>query len=566
MDLTKFKLQINNRAVSLFEEWEGTQIIASISEDETQANITTEEFDFVTTARREILNHVDEGYYFEGPSFVLQLKNGPQSYSAFRGLINLQDTLINKSSDRVSAKIEKLDDLTTFMQKLSGISYGYLDSVGLVESKDVQYVIEKKNNYLEIVMTGITIYLMVKELIEIQKKLSENIGDAVALATGGGTTGGLGAILLLAGKIIVNATFSVLITDALLELSEQMLENFISRVRKYKVCSYKELLRSACEFFGYGFSSTIEELDFYHFLPSKPYDEEIKSGVPRTSDPGYICSEFFEICKRMFAANIGIIDNVVYLENKDSNFWIKQSTWRMPDIFIEASRRNGDELVGTRLLSFETDVNDEWTINNIKGTYYEIRTFQSSYKNGFDYLTIDALDDRIFPFCLGNRKDRLNDLEESLKALAEVVDEVVSTLGGTSNNASLVQNRVGMLKLGTDQHSIPRILYLNGGKMPSNHRELLSAKALYEKFVKAESFVLSENGGQKLVFEGVKVPFGFHDFTELIENAYFVTPSGGVGKVTNIEWTIDGDFAVLDYWIKDPNPTDKLVEQYLEPS
>ena len=121
-----------------------------------------------------------------------------------------------------------------------------------------------------------------------------------------------------------------------------------------------------------------------------------------------------------------------------------------------------------------------------------------------------------------------------------------------------------MLLLGTDSHTVPRILYVVNGKIPSNHRDLLSAKVIYDKFVKASSFVLSTNGGQKDVFENVRVEFGFENFLNLIENSYFTTSNGDVGKVTSIKWAIDRDYAVLNFWIKDPEPSDKLKELYLE--
>ncbi len=283
------------------------------------------------------------------------------------------------------------------------------------------------------------------------------------------------------------------------------------------------------------------------------------------SDAGYNCGDFFSIVSNMFDAKYAIINGTVHFENIDSDFWLKQSTWQKPPTLQKQERKNGEELAGTRLVSYSTDPLDEWTISNIKGTYFEARTVQKTYKNGEKYLTIQGVDDRLIPYALGNRKDSLNTLEKLLKEMAGLVDEVINTLGGSSNLAGQIQDRVGMLKIGTPEHSVAKALYLVGGKLPRNHRQIFSARSLYEKYIKASSFVLSKNGGQKVIYENERVLFGFDDFLQLIENSYFVTDSGNLGKVININWTIDGDYAEIDYWIKDPNPTDNLKEVYIEP-
>ena len=347
---------------------------------------------------------------------------------------------------------------------------------------------------------------------------------------------------------------------------QEMIFGFVSLVKKYKCTSYYELMRSACQALGYNFNSTIEELKYYHYLPSKPFNGKIKEGIPRSSDPGYNCADFFEIMKRMFSAQISIEGKTLHFENTDNPYFLKNSTWKLPSVYKERWRKNGNELAGTRLINFSTDAVDEWTVQNVQGTFYEVRTLQKKYRNGFDYLTIDSVDDREFPFALGNTKDSLNDLEKALKSLASVFDDVISALGGSSNLTSRVQNRIGMLKMGTDSHTIPRLIYLKNGKIPKNHRELLSAKLLYQKYIKADSFVFSINGGQKRIYENVRIPFGFSDFLQLIENSYFTTDDGYKGKVTKISWSIDSDYAELDYWIKDPDATDNLQEIYIEPS
>lgn len=568
MDLTKIKAIIDGQSVDLPEEWQGLQIQASFEEDNVQANIQTESFSFVGTAREVIENHINQGYFYEGLPYELKLNKGNLNYLAFNGYLNLQDSYTKLFTDRVEAQAQKLQGLNTLGEKLSSLTFGYLDSLGVIESKEVEYLVEKRINAVEIVMTSLMIYLMVKEVAELVRKTAENISELIAVVSTGTFTSALAGGALIVAKIALDLAYAGVMVKAIIEMTEELLFQFISPVRRYKTVSYFELMKKAVEHLGYSFSSSITDLQRFHYLPSNPYeDQPNSSGVPSVADAGYNCGEFFNIVTNMFSGQIGIIDGVVYFENKDSDFWIKNSTWTLPSVYPERERKNGEELFGTRVLSYQTDPLDEFTTENIQGTFYEIRTLQSDYKNGEEYLTIKNLDDRVFPFALPNRKDELNRLEKLLKELASIVDDVIKAFGGASNLSASIEDRVGMLKLGTEYPSIARALYLTPAlKLPANHRELMSTKRLYDDFIKADSFVLSKNGGQKVVYEDVRVLFGFEDFLQLIENSYFVTDKGGVGKVTNIAWTIDGDFAQISYWIKDPNPTNKLIEEYIEPN
>ena len=566
MDLTKIKFDLNGSSVLPPKDWNGISLNASFESDQTQADISSQEFSFVGDARTEILNHIDQGYIFEGLPFSMQVKKAELSYLAFKGFLNLQESFVNLTGeDTVTAKIQKLSGLNTIGEKLSGVSFGYLDSIGLVNSESVEYVVEKRTEAIKIIVSSLMIFLMIKELSETRKRISDNITDLTTIITGGGLTGSIGGAVLIAGRILIDLAYSAVMIVAIINMASDLLNSFISPVRKYKICSWFELMRSASEYLGYEFSSSISELKNVYCLPSKPAEGKITSGVPRSSDSGYNCGEFFSIMAVAFAGKIAVIDNTIHFENIDSDFFIKRSTFKMPDVFIEKKRKNAEELAGTRLISFSTDPVDEWTIQNIKGTYFEIKTDLDNYRNGEEYLTIKNVDDRLIPYALGNRKDKLSDLEKILKELAQIVDQVIKTFGGSSNLAGKIQNRVGMLKLGTDSHTVARALYLEGGKVPANHRELFSAKALYENYVKAESFVLSKNGGQKEVFEGVRVLFGFESFLQLVENSYFVTSNGESGKVISVKWVIDEDHATISYWIKDKNKSNRLIERYIEP-
>ena len=81
-----------------------------------------------------------------------------------------------------------------------------------------------------------------------------------------------------------------------------------------------------------------------------------------------------------------------------------------------------------RLLSYQTDISDDYTIDNFKGTNYQIHTKLKS-KNEANQDLIKGLQETNIPFALGSRKDKLNGLENVLKDLFKVVDDVANFWG-----------------------------------------------------------------------------------------------------------------------------------------
>ena len=70
--------------------------------------------------------------------------------------------------------------------------------------------------------------------------------------------------------------------------------------------------------------------------------------------------------------------------------------------------------------------------------------------------------------------------------------------------------------------------------------------------------------GQKLIYNNIKIPFGFDDFLNTINNAYFTDKFGESGKFIKSTWRLNSDYAVVDYWIRSVYTTN-LKETFIEP-
>jgi len=108
-----------------------------------------------------------------------------------------------------------------------------------------------------------------------------------------------------------------------------------------------------------------------------------------------------------------------------------------------------------------------------------------------------------------------------------------------------------LVKQTSNWHTIPKMLYLSGGVMPTNHRDLWNAELLWDKYHNEKSFVSGNFNGQKQVYNNVNIPFGLEDFFQLTSNPYFKF-NGEQAKITKFVWTVGEDTAVIDFWIKKP--------------
>jgi hypothetical protein len=288
-----------------------------------------------------------------------------------------------------------------------------------------------------------------------------------------------------------------------------------------------------------------------------------KTGLPNERDYGFTGLEFFELCEKMFNANIKVDGTILELRSKNDPYWKQSSTYQMPDYLLRVKRFNTDELVFSRLIRFDTDeIADEWTLNNFKGTNYEIITNDTTINNSeAKYITKHETES--IPVALGNRKDSLNGLENSLATLAGTVDEVINFFGGSSNLAGKITSRIGVLKVGTNNTTKPKLLFVKGGKLPLNHRQKFSAKVLYNLYINEKSFVLNNFGGQKALYTLEGLPFGFDNFLNTIVNSNFVDTNSNHAKFRSLNWLISGDTADGEYEQKEIYTT-TLTETYIE--
>lgn len=565
--------------------WEDVTIEAEYPNDSVQPSLTITSFDFNLEARKAVNKWITDGTssgvgIFEGMPLDLNLFNNNPLTRNFNAFIDFTNDYRDFPDDgEVTISIIKKDGLDNLFAQMSGTTYGYLAAIGVFTVGDyinVPYVVEKKFNLFELLMASVVLFLMVKELAESIEKLANAIADVsgLLLFIGVGSTA-LGAALLAVLKAILIAAYVAVLILAIIDLSKTLFEILVPPKRNHKAILLKTALEKVANHFGYQFVAPITEYNSVYYLPSNPNLDDKKlsglisstkgtqQGIPDKLDYGYFTEDMFTLAKNLPYAKMAVIGNTIHLRPKNDPFWVQQTQWQMPDVLINTLQYNTEDLKATVLLTFAVDLNDEWTIDNYIGTSVEIKTQPVVVINKKAVL-LKGLDEVKFNVALGNRKDKLNAIEEALKSLGSFIDTVTGVFGGGTDFASAMDSKKGVLKQTSNWHSIPKLLYLQGGKLPINHRLFWNANLLWEKYHKEKSFVRDNWRGQKKVYRDVKIPFGYEDFLQLSSNPYFKF-NGKDAKMISWKWTVGEDEAIVNFWVREPY-TFNLKETKIIPS
>jgi hypothetical protein len=582
----RLRFNLNGQQVDAPIEWQDISIEADFEGGEIQPTIDIDAFTFVNQEAQTIRDWISAGRIFEGIPFNIDTYNVNSSNGSFKGYVNASNGIELFDDRTLKAKIQVADGISSVRDRLSGLTMSYLESIGVFTDSDytkVKYVVEKADNRFEVLMNQVVLFIMTVQFEQQIKDVADNVAKvntaSIPIIVPGlppTITFNIGAIIYASIALALQIIYTVIMLAAIIKLSIQVFETFLPTPRTHRTINLRTALTKITNHLGYTFSSRIDMLDDLVYLPSNNQSDDFnfltgllniprgtRTGLPNESDYGFTALEFFELCERMFNAKIKVLGNTLEFRTESDPFWQQTATYQMPNFLRKVKRYNTDELVFSKLLRFDTDeIADEWTINNFKGTNYEIITNDRTITNN-EARYIKNHQTVSFPVCLGNRKSELNPIENSLAFLGGFIDGVINLFGGNSNLAGKITARIGVLKVGTNNTTKPKVLFIRGTKMPSNHRDLFSAKVLYDKYLNEKSFVLNNFGGQKALYSLEGLPFGFEDFLKTIENSNFVDSDNNNAKFRSLNWLISGDTAsgeMEQNEIYAPNLTETYIE------
>ena len=277
-----------------------------------------------------------------------------------------------------------------------------------------------------------------------------------------------------------------------------------------------------------------------------------------------------------------IIDNgVIRLEREDYNN--STELYQLPDVKETPHTYNSDELKSNYNISFQTDVNDKNTIQQYEGVSVGVRTSPKFIGNpglvlnkGYENISI--------PFALGKVKTELSVPEKIFDTFFEGMDIILGALVKVVNAAitilnriikqinkiikalktigikvniklvpitpvtppsfgNLIDDRLGMLVMETDDIAIPKMLIVKSNNNARNNKPLatnatlLSADYLWDNYHYISSFDAEkyDKHNQYTNRDADNVPFCFSDYTLVKDSNKILTANGQNALVTSLK-------------------------------
>ncbi|HEY1044948.1 MAG TPA: hypothetical protein VGF79_00820 [Bacteroidia bacterium] len=554
--------------------WMNIDIIAAY-EDSIQPQIEIDSFRFVNETALLIKRWINYDQsrsngpsIFDGIPFTMQIYSDQlQKYINYDGILDTTEIeFINETE--LTIKIKPYDGLEYIDQMLQSITYGLLAQKKFITENDyieVPVIIRKKFDGLETTLVSVSLFLIYDTTHNWIKENKESIVKtfkALTFSTPTQKPADLYEAIAFAIQLIA---YTAILLITVTNLLKSLVKNLLPIPVKYKGMTLRTMLTKAFAYFDIDFQSEIRELDWYVYLPSKT-DNKIRKnrqdeGIPNTDDFGYQCIEALNTAIDLFRAKskMTVINNrrTFILIPEKSERLQKNSGYQLPNellgangLLMEKFRFNTDEFRGNFILSFQYDPADEYTMPNEKdsdskqyekGVFYEVATELANPIENKNRLT-KGLEDVRIKLALGARRNKLSAMEYAAKTLLMGIDSFIKILGGKTFNEKIDENK-GKLVISQNSFNVPKLVVIRDGIIPKNHRDLLSAKYLYNNYHYVRSFKEAPEFSQKKIYEGVRIPFSFEDYLKTYNNSFF-EHNGTVMKFRHIKWNLSSDTAV----------------------
>ena len=536
-----------------------------------EQEISTTSIEFVLEDAKRLIQHVSDGMnggvgIFEGLPYKINIDNT----NIFDGFINLSEDAEFVESEKVIANLVKSGGSDWLNDVADGFSFGFLRSElnpetgqNYITNSDfvvVPYVLNFRPEAFIVGQLSIALFLLQKELIQGIRDTADSIAN---FSEAFGKVNPIGEIISASLKLIAQIAYTTAVIVALVQTITDLINQFFPPVRRYRAMTIKRMFEVGLNYLDLNFQSTIFDDPIFKksvFLPSKSkrgglFGETDEFGNPNQNSSVYNFGDFIRVMLSMFNADYKIENGTFIFERRD--YWDNLSTYILPDVETNQTARlselqyNTNEFVKNYFISFQTDIQDQNSLENFAGTNYQVINEPITINNK-SMISGKGLAQIRPPFARATRKNEYTFYEKTLLKVAKLCDTVVNSLGGNSNLGPSIQNRSGMMSLSSDTTTVDKFIFIENEQLDINQ---VSAKLLWDNFHFIESFAEITQGGQVFHNQNIlrtseKVPFCLNDWNQLLNNNKFTTTSGQTGEIISIDWDFQKGVANIQYKIK----------------
>lgn len=540
----------------------------------------------------------------EGKEYQIVLSNerGKQ-YTIFNGYVDLWKARYDNG--KVTAPAVETGSIDWLNDYADSFSFEYLYSIGFFDKSKfipVPYIIVKKQDYFEIAMTLVTIFLIVD-------KIRDQITEIVKLVANSANPLEMTAI----PRLILQIIYLILLFASLIPLIIRVITLLVPPVKYHNVMTVLDQFEIACRYMNLTFKSSILQSPRFAgmvIMPEKYNLNEGNTGIfagiagdlkNNNEKQGFFkgtFGDFIRAIKTMFYGKVVISDGILYFEPSD--FKLGNNGITIPDRFDnkDSFTLNHEDFAATLIVSFMTDLNDRHTIQEYKGTSVQVSQVPRTSVFQQRSLMRGIYEARI-PFALAKIKTELTVIEKllldfsagiqvvlniivttlnvaiiAINILIAVINKILQSLATigikikiklnpikkikTPHLAQMIKDRVGVMKMETDFVSVPKVFIIDQNsnarntKISPRNAQYLNARYLFENFHYLKSFV-ELNGkpaNQFLLKENTEFPFSFDDYETVRNNNAIFTPDGQEGELISLRFNPTKQTASCNYKVR----------------
>lgn len=550
---------INNKLAQPQEDWQSMTLTADFKSGQQSISVETitlsgENGEAVNEYLQQGLSGENVGIT-EGVPFRLVL-NGVE---IFNGCFDTASA--SYSCDRVTGGTRQRKGFDFLTQRAQSFRFAYLAEIGTI-TPDMyvpkNYVVGRYPKVIEIFLAFFTLYSLTVEIIRVVKAVIDVIS-----AIAGGISGIAEAVAQAIGLVI----YLVGLVTAMIAMLKQFIDLLFPFVYYHNAMNVWKQIELGCQHLGLGFSSSFAEGEYKDLCIEPPKNiEGVKTGQLSTDQGEFdgTLSELLQLMRDLFAAEIQVIDEVVYLEQWP--FYQKLSDQQLKPIYIDEFKTNAPDIESNYFLKFSYDPADIWSYEVTKGNNIQV-TREQITTNDKGNVLLEGLEQPNVFFVKPNIVKKITAFEIAMGKLWNVVAKVVTVFKKAINKIKKAVRGSKAKKLpatpkippfgslGADRQDTHftnnRRIFISGkdGRIDYSTEDVLAAEYLYENFHSIYSPLPSKSlnlGNQWYKYEGVEMEMCPSEFFGFTENHYS-TYEGLAARILKIEWNPFLNQAKVDF-------------------
>jgi len=387
----------------------------------------------------------------EGPSLRIDLTDGKTTSTAFYGYLDLTNGMQIKDRISITAKAVSHATVDWINDVAGGFTFEYLASdtfkatglPGYISSDMyhfVPYINSKVPNYEQAAMATLMAYNVGKAIAEAINKLYNLLAEIIVNWSDVELT----EII----KFVIELIYLVALLATIIKLIEDIIKFIISPVKYHAGMYVRDLMAKGVEYLSAGKMTFVSDIwakgsPYYNefILPEKLYNpvnatDESLFGflIPSKNEQvGWYKGTFAQLLDAMklkYNAKIVVTVNAdgtgtVNLVRRDKN--VLPPVYQLRDIYQPEYTYNTDELAGNYLISYQTDGQDENTLQDYKGTIYQVIT-QPRKVNYQPFVMVKNLVSANIPFAKAVQKTDLTSPEKIINSFVNDLDVVIQEI------------------------------------------------------------------------------------------------------------------------------------------